>query len=162
MMRQLSFHTVLLAVGLAAMATPAFARTVTIPIDQAKIIVFDKAIATAYVGNPSMADVTVIDPHRIFVLGKAFGTTNLIALDRRGHFISNDPLKVEGHVSGVVTLNRGAGQYTFACAGTRCEAAPVPGDVEPNYYGPVMSENQLRQSMGTGAANVTSNKANGQ
>ncbi len=161
-MRRLSYRMIMLAAGLTAFAAPASARTISVPIDQAQIVTFDKSVSTVYVGNPSMADVTVIDAHRVFVLGKAFGTTNLIALDHRGHFVSDDSLKVEGHSSGIVTLNRGASQYTFACAGVRCEAAPVPGDVLPSFYAPVMSENTSRQGMGQGSANAGSNTSGGE
>jgi hypothetical protein len=128
-------------------ASSAFAGTVSVPIDQAKVVTFDRPVSTVYVGNPAMADVSVIDPHRVFVLGKAFGTTNLIALDTNGKLLSNDPLKIEGHSQNTVTLNRGPEQFTYACAGARCEASPVPGDAS-GYYSPVMSENSQRQAMG--------------
>lgn len=146
------------SLSLAILSAPAFAGAVSVPIDQAQIVTFDKAVSTVYVGNPAMADVTVVDPHRVFVLGKAFGTTNLIALDAGGKLVSNDALKVEGHQANTVTLNRGAAQFTYACAGARCEAAPVPGDVSSAYYQPVMGENTQRQSMGQAQA-MASNAA---
>lgn len=148
------------ALGLTILASPSLARAVSVPIDQAKIVTFDKPISTVYVGNPSMADVTVIDSHRVFVLGKAFGTTNLIALDANGKLIENEPLKVEGHMANTVTLNLGTNQFTYACAGGRCEAAPVPGDVA-SFYQPVMSQNSERQGMGQKEA-MASNAAAGQ
>lgn len=140
----------------AGFATSAMAGAVAIPIDQARVVAFAQPATTVFVGNPAMADVTVVDPTHVFVLGKQFGSTNLIALDARGNVLANDPLTVEGHVASTVTLNLGAIQQTYACASGRCEAAPVPGDAQKGYYQPVMTENQNRQDMGTKAATVAS------
>jgi hypothetical protein len=145
-MNRLSVSAASLAPALFSM--PAHAGAISVPIDQAKVITFAAPVSTVYVGNPSMADVTVIDPHRVFVLGKAFGTTNLIALDQAGKLMSNDALKVEGHDTNTVTLNRGSAQFTYACAGARCEAAPVPGDEPKTWYDPVTAANTQRQGMG--------------
>lgn len=134
----------------------ALAGGIALPIDQARVIAFAQPATTVFVGNPTMADVTVIDPTHVFVLGKAFGTTNLIALDARGKVLANEALTVEGHVASTVTLNLGSVQQTYACAAGRCEAAPVPGDAQTPYYDPVMRENQNRQDMGAKAAAVAS------
>lgn len=146
------FKTLLVsAAAAAAIGVPALAAPISVPIDQSRVVTFDKPVSTVFVGNPSMGDVTMIDSRHAFVLGKAFGVTNLIALDARGNVVSNDPFTVYGHTANVVTLNRGSNQFTYACAGKRCEAAPVPGDDQP-YYSPVMGENQQRQEMGQKSA----------
>ena len=83
-MRRTKLYLLSLAAAVIGFAAPALAGSVTVPIDQARIVTFKQPVSTVYVGNPSMADVTVIDSHRVFVLGKAFGTTNIIALDAYG------------------------------------------------------------------------------
>lgn len=135
----------------AVIGVPALAGAISVPIDQSRVITFSKPVSTVFVGNPSMGDVSVIDSRHAFVLGKAFGVTNLIALDAQGNVVTNDRLTIYGHSADVVTLNRGASQFTYACADRRCEAAPVPGDVQP-YYNPVMGENRNRQEMGQKSA----------
>ena len=151
-MRRLKVLSFAVAASVAGLAGPACARSISVSIDKARVITFDKPVSTVYVGNPTMADVSVIDPRHVFVLGKAFGVTNIIALDAKGNEVSNDPLTVFGHTANVVTLNRGAAQFTYSCASWHCEAAPIPGDTDKAFYNPVMQENQNRQSMGHDSA----------
>jgi len=109
-------------------ATSALATGLAIPMDEARVVTFSKPVAMVYVANPMVADVNTIDATHVFILGKAFGQTNLIALDAKGNQIETQHVVVLGS-SDLVTLNRGSGQFTFACGATRCETAMVPGDV---------------------------------
>lgn len=109
-------------------AAPAIAGTLSVPMDEARMITFVRPVSTVYVGNPTVADVTVIDSRHVFVLGKGFGVTNIIALDANGHEVANNPLTVYRRTNNIVTLNLGAKQQTFSCEASRCESAPLPGD----------------------------------
>ena len=73
---------------------------------------------TVFVGNPVIADVTVIDAKHIFLLGKNYGTTNLVALGRFGQADGerSDHRKL-GRPGSVVTVQRGAAQTTLSCDG---------------------------------------------
>ncbi len=95
--------------------------------DQVKVINFPQAVATVYIGNPSIADVTMIDPNHAFLIGKNYGTTNVLALDSKGNQIFNKPVTVTAGTS-LVTLHEGAAHRTFSCTTSRCEATPMPGD----------------------------------
>ncbi len=106
----------------------AIARGITVPTDEVRMLNFPQPMATVYVGNPSIADVTVVDASHAFVLGKNFGTTNIVALDDKGNEVFNATVTVAGHSGNVVTLQRGTAKMTYACAASRCEAAPLPGD----------------------------------
>ena len=75
----------------------------------------------------------MIDSRHAFVLGKAFGATNIIALDGTGSQIVNEHVTVFGGSNTTVTLHRGANQVTYACASSRCEASPVPGDGKDTF-----------------------------
>jgi len=103
-------------------------NTVSVPLDEVRVVAFDKPISTLYVGNPVIADITMIDKRHAFVLGKAFGATNIIALDAAGAQISNRQVLVFGASASTVTLQKGTTQITYACAASRCQAAPQPGD----------------------------------
>jgi Flp pilus assembly secretin CpaC len=101
---------------------------VIVPMDEARTVTFTKPATTVYIGNPAIADVNMVDPHHAFVLGKAFGTTNVIALDQAGREIANIYVSVSENRGSAVTLFRGAAQVTLACAGPRCQKSPTPGD----------------------------------
>lgn len=99
-----------------------------VPLDEVRVVAFTRPVATLYVGNPLVADITIIDSRHAFVQGKAFGSTNVVALDGNGHQIANQQIVVSGKGNSVVTLQRGTQQSTYACAGSRCQPAPQPGD----------------------------------
>jgi Flp pilus assembly secretin CpaC len=118
----------LLAVCLSS--SSALAAGVVVPIDEVRTVTFLKPAATIYVGNSEIADVNMIDSRHAFVLGKAFGTTNVIALDRTGREVSNVFVSVSENRGAAVTLFRGGAQVTMACAGPRCQVSPTPGDAK--------------------------------
>jgi len=102
-------------------------RGVSVQLDEVRIVTFNRPVSTVFVGNPVVADATVIDQHHIFVLGKGFGTTNMIALGPQSETIANQQITVL-NPGGLVTVNKGAAQFSYACNGGRCAASPVPGD----------------------------------
>jgi len=109
-------------------ASAAGAQTVEVPLDQVHVLAFKTPVKTVFVGNPVIADITVIDPTHVFILGKNFGTTNVVALDERGQEFFNEQVTVLDRPGSVVTLQRGVGRSTLNCNASRCEAAPTPGD----------------------------------
>lgn len=136
MRKQFFTRNLLAATALCAALTAPFAASAaefTVPMDQVRMITFRAPISTVFVGNPQIADVTVVDSTRIFLMGKNFGTTNLVALDDSGNQISNDRITVQSRSGEVVTLHRGAAQTTMACVGGRCQSAPVPGDAPDTF-----------------------------
>ena len=135
-------------------AAPAMAGTLNVPMDEVRMVTFVKPVATVYIGNPMIADITVIDSRHVFVLGKAFGATNIIALDSNGHEIANNPLTVFGRTSNIVTLNRGGEQVTYACAASRCETAPLPGD-DKSVFDDEMGQITTHQDAGQKAASAS-------
>ena len=150
-MRRFVLQAFIAAASLAAV--PAFAGSMSVPLDEVRMVTFLKPAATVYVGNPMIADITVIDSKHVFVLGKAFGTTNIIALDQDGKQIVSNPLTVMGRSADIVTLNRGSDQVTYSCVGARCEAAPLPGDAKDAYQS-TMSQIGTHQEMGVKAASA--------
>src|SRR6185437_15965127 len=97
---------------------------------------FRAPVATVYVGNPSIADVTMIDARHAFVQGKGYGRTNIMALNHDNVMIFNTHVTVTGNAGGgTVTLNRGSQRVTLNCAGGRCEPTPMPGDSKDAFEG---------------------------
>jgi len=125
---------VIAAVLGAALGAQAWAGSaVAIPLDGVRVIAFKRPVATLYVGNPMVADVTMIDNRHAFLQGKAFGATNIVALDARGRQVANQQVVVAGAGAGVVTLQRGATQTTYTCSAARCDATPLPGDGKDSF-----------------------------
>jgi hypothetical protein len=106
---------------------------VSVVMDEVRVISFKRPVSTLFVGNPVIADATVIDPYHAFILGKSFGVTNLIALSAQSQQISNQQITVYGRSGGVVTLNKGAQQFSYACTTAHCETNPRPGDNKTDF-----------------------------
>jgi hypothetical protein len=147
-----SAHSAVLSLGaLLACSSAAFAGGIAVPMDEVRVVAFSKQVSTVFVGNPMIADVSMIDSRHAFVLGKAFGATNLVALDADGKQVVNDPVTILGRRGSTVTLQRGPMQMTFACAHSRCESAPVPGD-DKDSYDTRIGQMERRQDFGVKAA----------
>jgi hypothetical protein len=108
--------------------------TVSLGLDEVHTLTFHGPVATVYVGNPTIADVTMIDSRHAFVQGKGYGRTNIVALNQDGVQVFGTKVTVTGSDgSGTVILNRGAQRITLNCAGQRCEPTPMPGDGKDSY-----------------------------
>lgn len=118
-----------IALGLLA-PLPAHAAALSLAMDQVRTLTFPAPVATVYVGNPSIADINMIDARHAFVIGKGFGSTNIVALDHDGKLVSNTQIAVLSGPNGASTLvlNRGAERVTYSCSASQCEATPEPGD----------------------------------
>ena len=102
---------------LASGATPARADTSTIAVilDQAKIARLPKATATLIVGNPMIADVTMLKNNNTMIItGKGFGQTNLIAIDAAGSLIEERQIEVLPAKT-VLVLQNGSSRVSYAC-----------------------------------------------
>lgn len=147
---------VLFACAFAAAALPAFAADdVTLGLDEVHTLTFRAPVATVYVGNPAIADITMIDARHAFVQGKGYGRTNIVALNRDGVQVYGTGVNVTGaEPAGTVILNRGAQRITLNCAGGRCEPTPMPGDGKDSYDpgNPVAGAHQSNARAAAGAA----------
>lgn len=113
---------------------PARSNNVALALDEVHTLTFKAPISTVYVGNPSIADVTMIDARHAFVQAKAYGRTNILALNHDNVQVFNAYVTVTGNDGGgTVVLNRGAQRITLSCAGGRCEPTPTPGDDQKTY-----------------------------
>ncbi|HWD49711.1 MAG TPA: pilus assembly protein N-terminal domain-containing protein [Rhizomicrobium sp.] len=101
---------------------------ITVPMDEARVVTFHQPVATLFIGNPMIADVTIIDSRHAYVLGKTFGATNIIGLNEQHATVVNAQLNVTNRMLGAVTLNRGAETYNYTCTPAHCETGPRPGD----------------------------------
>jgi Flp pilus assembly secretin CpaC len=125
-------------------APPAKAADVSIYMDEARLVTLSQPAKTVFTGNALIADATVVDPHHIFISGRNFGVTNLVALDAEGREISNLPVTVMERAANVrVTVQHAGARTTLGCATGRCEAWPTPGD-DYNWFKDQQNEIDLR------------------
>jgi hypothetical protein len=98
--------------------------------DQTSVVRLDRPAKTVLVGNPAIADAQLIDAKTVYVIGRTFGQTNIVALDDTGTEVLNTRVIVGVANYSTVTLYRGAqGQRTLACS-PRCERTLTQGDAE--------------------------------
>jgi hypothetical protein len=119
MMALPSFH-------LAVADAPRADGTLTILLDQARLVRIPDRATTVVVGNPLIADVSVQSGGLMVLTGKGYGRTNLIALDRSGNQLLEKSLLVTGPGENVVVY-RGILRETYSCAPT-CEPRITLGD----------------------------------
>jgi hypothetical protein len=126
---RLAHPLALLTAGLAVLVAtprPAAAQAMSVPLSETRPLSLGGSAADVLIGDPAIADVTVIDHRHLLVHGKGFGRTNLVVMDARGRTIFSGPIVVGASDEDHVSVFRGAQQSEYSCAG-RCErigAAP--------------------------------------
>jgi len=118
-----------LLAALAVLTTggPVLAQGFPVRIDQASRITLSAPARDVVIGNPSVADVTIIDGRNLLIMGKSYGVTNLVVLDARGRTILDRQIVVSASDEGRVSFYRGPDVYNYACS-PRCERTPMPGE----------------------------------
>lgn len=149
-MRRPTIMSLIVAFALAgAPAGAQQARTVlSVRLDEAMVVRLPAPAQTLIIGNPAVADAVVHDGTTLIVTGKSFGTTNLIALDRRGQVLAERQIQVGQPDSSILTVQRGDELETYACAPT-CRRAPVIGDA-PRGFDAGMAQTQARTGLAAG------------
>lgn len=113
------------------MAVPAVAQSrLSVEIDQTQRIQLRGPAGSVIVGNPQIADVTVVDSNTLYVTGKGYGVTEVVAVDTIGRTVFQSQVIVTaGDGSGRVRMWRGAQATEMACASS-CSPS-VRGSVGP-------------------------------
>lgn len=101
-------------------------ETLTIVLDQSRIVKVPERTATIVVGNPLIADASVQPGGLMVLTGKGFGRTNLTALDRSGNKLLETNLLVRGPAETVIVY-RGILRETYSCE-PECQPQNMPGD----------------------------------
>jgi Flp pilus assembly secretin CpaC len=108
-------------------AAPALAQVFRVPADHAALIRLPGEAAAIVVGNPAIADANLYDARTIFITGKQFGRTNLIALNAQGRVLYTADLAVTGNDRGVVQVFRNNTRASYVCS-PDCQAIPTLAD----------------------------------
>jgi Flp pilus assembly secretin CpaC len=137
---------------LGALAAPALANerieTVPVVVDHAKVIRLPERTQTVIVGNPAIADVSVQRNGVLVITGKAFGVTNLIALDAAGAMLAESRVSVRAAGDSVMTVHRGTERESYSCA-PQCQPVIQLGDAN-KFFSEAGSQTQTRNAMSVG------------
>lgn len=128
---------------LAAIAEPAVAapadETISVVVDQAKLVRLPERVATIVVGNPLIADVSLQPGGMVVVTGKGYGATNVIAMDRQGNILVDRLVQVEGpNDTRLVTVYRGVSRESYSCAPV-CQKRVTLGD-EKDFFAAALDQ----------------------
>jgi hypothetical protein len=117
--------------------TPHAEDSLTIVVDEAKLIRMPDRVATLIVGNPLIADVSIQSGGLMVLTGKGYGQTNLIALDRSGNKLLEKSLLVKASAETVVVY-KGVLRETYSCAPI-CQPRNTLGDA-PIFFNTTLNQ----------------------
>jgi hypothetical protein len=140
-------HAIVAAMVLGAgLGAAKAADMIGVTLDQAKVLQLPENTATVIVGNPVIADITMLKKSNTIVLtGKSFGETNLIALDAQGKALGESIVRVSA-ADNMLIVQRGMNRESYSCA-PRCQPMASLGDTN-QFVTDVTSEIQSRNSLG--------------
>lgn len=115
------------AVAVCASASSAAAADLMVRYDQSQLLRLPRPVSEVIIGNPSIADVSVQGGNLLVVTGKAFGITNIIALDADRNVIQDQRVVVDQDDRRTVVVYRGEKRQTYTCA-PNCSPAIIVGD----------------------------------
>ena len=102
--------------GFAGASVAAPVPVLNVTLDQAKIAGIPDGTATLVIGNPIIADVTMLKgTGEMVVTGKGFGETNLITLDAQGNVLDEKIIRVVPTDSSLI-VQRGMERESYSCA----------------------------------------------
>jgi hypothetical protein len=86
-----------------------------ITLDQAQVAKVPIGTTTLVVGNPAIADVTMLKGGvGMVVTGKGYGQTNLVAIDAQGNILDEKQIQVTP-THNVLVVQRGDARSSYAC-----------------------------------------------
>ncbi|HZR71327.1 MAG TPA: pilus assembly protein N-terminal domain-containing protein [Bradyrhizobium sp.] len=118
---------------LAVMAEPSV-NTISVNVDQARLVKLPARVATIVVGNPLIADVALQAGGVLVVTGKGYGATNFIAMDRAGEVLVDRQIQVEGPTDQLITVYRGVDRESYSCMPI-CQRRVTLGDGDSYFKG---------------------------
>ncbi len=103
----------------------------SVQLNKTEILRLPQAASAVIIGNPEIADVSIHSADTIFIVGKGYGETNLIILDKAGNTMMSSDIQVITPQSRnqVRIFNAANNRQTYNC-GPSCNPSPTLGDSE--------------------------------
>lgn len=134
----------LLVPGQAAAGEPIY----RVDLNKTQILRLPAPAGPIVIGNPNIADITVHSSSMIFIVGRGFGETNLVVMDRNGNTMVDANIQVTSTISEhSVRLFKASARETYSCA-PYCQPSPVLGD-SPDFASVNAVESQPLSSSGS-------------
>ena len=113
-----------------AVSANANERTIRIDLDYARMVKLPAGAQTLVIGNPMIADVTMLRNSGLMVItGKSFGSTNLIVLDRTGAQVGESIVTVVPPQDKLV-VQRGPHRESYSCNPHCGKAVDLNDDIQ--------------------------------
>ncbi|UDF03754.1 pilus assembly protein N-terminal domain-containing protein [Asticcacaulis sp. AND118] len=107
--------------GLAAAQGAAAAQKIVVEKNHSARVSLVSAAGSVIVGNPAIADVTVVDSRTLYIIGRGFGRSSVTVTDGYGRTIFDGDVVVGTPVEGGVTVFKGLKATTLICSRTCTE-----------------------------------------
>lgn len=112
---------------IAAQGVALASEPIYVALDVAKVARLPPNTATLVIGNPAIADVTMLKSSGSMVItAKSYGETNLIALDKAGELVAETSIRVKQNAA-YLLIQRGVDRETYSCS-PNCMLSPQLGD----------------------------------
>jgi len=121
--------TVLLTLALGSIAGSVLAADIfPVGMNEGRRVILHGSAANVVVANPAVADVTMVDSHSIIILGRGYGATAIMVLDRNGRVLFDGHVRVSPPEQGLVTIHHGiATRCAPATPAAAAQASPGSG-----------------------------------
>jgi len=141
---------ILAGLTIVASLVSARAETISVSVDEARIMKLPDSVATIVIGNPLIADATLQAGGVLVLTGKGFGSTNMLALNRAGKTVLDTTVQVVGPTkSDLVVVYKGVERESYSCA-PECEKRLTLGD-STGYFTSILSQSGARIGGASGA-----------
>jgi Flp pilus assembly secretin CpaC len=134
----------------AVLSAPAAAQSYSVPIDQAGVLRLPEEASAIVIGNPAIADATLFNARTVFISGRAFGQTNLIALNAHGQVIYANDVSVIQSDREHVQVFHNQSRTSLVCNPV-CQSVPLIGD-QKDYFDTIAQQRDAIASAADGAA----------
>jgi Flp pilus assembly secretin CpaC len=122
-------------------------EAIAVLVDHARILRLPERTQTVIIGNPFIADVTVQKNGIVVITGKAYGVTNMLALDPAGAVLAESMVRVQAPTESIVTVQRGLDRESYSCTPS-CQPSLLLGDA-PKHFSEVGDQTGKRNGFAT-------------
>lgn len=137
-------------------------KNYSVHLNKTQIVYLPEPASAVVVGNPDIADVSVHSADTIFIVGRGFGETNIIVLNRAGHTIMESNVEVASSGSrNNVRVYSGSNvlRSTYSCT-PYCQPAPVLGDENTFISNNTTKADDITNTFATGSTVTRAPSAN--
>ena len=156
MLKLLRITSTALALAFLHTSASLAAQQLVVKTDQTQLISVSGNPGTVVIGNPSIADATV-HGNKIFVHGRAYGSTNLIILDQNGNHLYSFDVTVQQGGRNNLALYKAGARFSYVCA-PNCEATLQSGD-QAGWFAEISKMDTKKTGIATGKSSADSEAA---